>query len=192
MNRLYWFLIIPGIIFSKEFWEGAESLQSDQGYQQKKKKKKKNLIGKYYYEMAFLSCCWPERTPTAALRAEPPQTDLPLMSISLLSSSPPHSLLLESLSHCGLPGIISTCSGHSWAVSSAWGSAFQIASQLMPSPPWRDLLWPCYGRVKSATPPPPSLEFLILPALMDVFSWHYHPLSHPMRQGSTTFAFSFV
>lgn len=41
MNRLYWFLIIPGIIFSKEFWEGAESLQSDQGYQQKKKKKKK-------------------------------------------------------------------------------------------------------------------------------------------------------
>lgn len=32
MQRLYWFLIIAGIISSKEFSRRAESIQSDQGY----------------------------------------------------------------------------------------------------------------------------------------------------------------
>lgn len=36
MKRLYWFLIILGIFFSKKLWKGAESVQPDQDDQQKK------------------------------------------------------------------------------------------------------------------------------------------------------------
>lgn len=32
MQRLHWFLNIARIVFSKEYWKGAESIQSDQVY----------------------------------------------------------------------------------------------------------------------------------------------------------------
>ena len=144
MKRLYWFLIRAGIIFPKIL------KRSRLTFNQIKVINRRKILEKYYYFSLIIDKN--QYQQFLEYHFGPfPDILFPLLSISLMILSPLHFSCSHNSAILVAPVLYKCVMRHSQAVPAAWNSIFQIASWLMPSLPWRDLLWPYYLKFKFVT-----------------------------------------